>query len=136
MSENNIIGDFGCGEAKIGQDIRLSGRVKSFDHVSVGDFSKVIPCDVSDVSEHIKTGALNVVVFSLSLMSKNWGAYLKEAHRCLAEYGLLFISETTNQTEERLSDLKDELEKLGFRIQKDGKKDLFTFIEAIKLVQD
>lgn len=133
LSENNIIGDFGCGEAKIGQDPKLSGRVKSFDHVSVGDFTKVTPCDVSDVSEYVKSGSLNVVVFSLSLMAKNWRDYLKEAHRCLAEYGLIFISETTNQVEERLSDLREELDKIGFKIQKDDQKSLFTFIEAIKL---
>ncbi|MDH3203337.1 MAG: SNF2-related protein [Nitrosopumilus sp.] len=136
LSENNSIGDFGCGEAKIGQDPKLSGRVKSFDHVSVGDFTKVIPCDISNVSEYIKTGSLNVVVFSLSLMAKNWRDYLKEAHRCLSEYGLIFISETTNQVSERLSDLRDELEKLGFKIQKDDEKSLFTFIEAIKLGRD
>jgi len=126
------IGDFGCGEAKISKDPKLSGRVTSFDHVSVDSFDQVIPCDISDVTEYVKDGELNVVVFSLSLMSKNWRDCLKEASRCLREYGLLFISETTNQMNERMQDLREELEKLGFKIQKDEQKNLFTFIEAIK----
>nr|AIF07962.1 SAM-dependent methyltransferase [uncultured marine thaumarchaeote KM3_25_G08] len=113
----------------------MSPRVKSFDHVSIDDFSKIIPCDVADVSEHVNDGGLNVIVFSLSLMGKNWKEYLQEAHRCLHEYGLLCIAETTNQINERLIDLKEELEKLGFRIETNTEKSIFTFIEAIKLPQ-
>ena len=136
LSDRFIIGDFGCGEAKIAQDSNLATRVKSFDHVSVEDLTKVIPCDISDLSEHVKDGGLDVVVFSLSLMGKNWKDYLKEAERCLNDQGLLFISETTRQFSERLSDLRDELEKLGFQIEKDEEKDLFTFIEAKKVLVD
>ena len=88
---------------------------------------------MTDVSEHVNDGGLNAVVFSLSLMGKNWKEYLKEAHRCLHEYGTLFISETTNQVSERLTDLEEELKKLGFRIEKKEEKSLFTFIEALKI---
>ena len=133
FGENYVIGDFGCGEGKIGQDPQLSSRVKSFDHVSIDDFSKIIPCDMTDVRDYVNDGGLNAVVFSLSLMGKNWKGYLKEAHRCLHEYGTLLISETTNQVSERLIDLEEELDRLGFRIEKKEEKSLFTFIEALKI---
>ena len=62
FGENYVIGDFGCGEGKIGQDPQLSSRVKSFDHVSIDDFSKIIPCDMTDVLDYVNDGGLNAVV--------------------------------------------------------------------------
>ena len=87
---------------------------------------------MSDVSEHIKKGGLDVALFSLSLMGKNWEDYLKEASRCLNENGLLFISETTKSLSKRLENLRDEIKKLGFEIYKDREMGVFTFIEARK----
>ena len=129
LSERFIIGDFGCGEAKIADEI--GSRIINFDHVAID--SKVISCDMKDVSDHVKNGGLDVALFSLSLMSKNWQDYLKEASRCLNENGLLFISETTNSLTKRLETLRDEIKKLGFEIYKDSEIGLFTFIEARKL---
>ena len=129
LSERFIIGDFGCGEALVGKSI--GSRVINFDHVAID--SNVISCDMSNVSEHIKKGGLDVALFSLSLMGKNWEDYLKEASRCLNENGLLFISETTNSLSKRLENLRDEIKKLGFEIYKDEEIGLFTFIEARKL---
>ena len=128
LSERFVIGDFGCGEAKIAESI--GSRVINFDHVAID--SGVISCDMSDVSEHIKKGGLDVALFSLSLMGKNWEDYLKEASRCLNENGLLFISETTKSLSKRLENLRDEIKKLGFEIYKDEEIGVFTFIEARK----
>lgn len=129
LSERFIIGDFGCGEALVGKSI--GNRVINFDHVAID--SNVISCDMSNVSEHIKKGGLDVALFSLSLMGKNWDDYLKEASRCLNENGLLFISETTNSLSKRLEGLRETIKKLGFEIYKDEEIGLFTFIEARKL---
>jgi hypothetical protein len=52
------------------------GRVISFDHIAAFD-SKVIPCDMKLVSEHIANGSLEVVVFCLSFLGKNWRATLQ-----------------------------------------------------------
>ena len=88
---------------------------------------------MSDVSEHIKDGGLDVALFSLSLMGKNWQDYLKEASRCLNENGLLFISETTKSLSSRLDSLREEIKKLNFEIVKDEEIGAFTFIEARKI---
>jgi ribosomal RNA-processing protein 8 len=61
------IGDFGCGEAKIMEAIGES-RVYSFDHVAIND--KVVACDMKKVP--LADEALDVAIFSLSLMGKNW----------------------------------------------------------------
>jgi len=34
---------------------------------------------MADISKHVKKGGLDVALFSLSLMGKNWEDYLKEA---------------------------------------------------------
>ena len=109
----------------------IGSRVINFDHVAID--SNVISCDMCDVSEYVKKGGLDVALFSLSLMGKNWQDYLKEASRCLNENGLLFISETTNSLSKRLENLRDEIKKLGFEIYKDEEIGLFTYLEARKL---
>jgi hypothetical protein len=46
-------------------------RVYSFDHVAIND--KVIACDIKKVP--LADDALDVAVFSLSLMANNWSEY-------------------------------------------------------------
>ena len=127
MAPNTIIGDFGCGEAKIREAI--GPRVKSFDHVSID--SNVESCNMTNVP--VDSGTLNVVVFSLSIMGKDWQGYLKEAARCLSVGGYLYISETTKSLSERLSTLRDVIAENGFEIFSDSEKSDFTFIEARKI---
>ena len=81
----------------------------------------------------VESGILNVAVFSLSLMGKDWQAYLKEAARCLSLGGYLYISETTNSLTERLEKLRDAIQENGFEIFSDYEKAQFTFIEARKV---
>jgi len=50
-------------------------------------------CDVKSVP--LLNEAIDIAVFSLSLMGKNWPDYIKEAKRCLATNGYLLIAETT-----------------------------------------
>jgi hypothetical protein len=103
-------------------------RVYSFDHVAIND--KVISSDMKKVP---LAEALDVAVFSLSLMGKNWSEYITEAKRCLVTNGILIIAETTKSLKGRLSNLRDEIQKQGFDIYSDEERGDFTFIEAREL---
>lgn len=122
------IADFGCGEAKIMEAIG-SNRVHSFDHVAIND--KVIPCNMKAVP--LNDGDLDIAVFSLSLMGRNWHDYIVEAKRCLVKNGYLLIAETTKSLKSRLTRLRDVLKEQGFEIYMDEERSQFTFIEARKL---
>jgi Hypothetical methyltransferase len=79
-------------------------------------------------------GSLDVVIFSLSLMGKNWVDYIIEARRCLWRKGTLLIAETTNAlTDGRLANLRNMLLYHGFEMVKEEQQDVFTFIEAKKI---
>ena len=122
-----MYGDFGCGEAKIAET--FGSWVYSFDHVAIND--KVKACDMKHTG--LENGSLDIAVFSLSLMGKNWPEYITEAKRCLYTNGILMIAETTKSLEGRLSHLRDEIIKQGFEIYSDEERGDFTFIEARKL---
>ena len=57
-----IIGDFGCGEAKLAEI--LSNKVYSFDHVAINE--NVTACDMTQTP--LEDATLDIAVFSLSLM--------------------------------------------------------------------
>ena len=132
MSPRLRIGDFGCGIAKIMEELG-SERVKSFDHVAIND--KVIACDIKSVSKYVDDNSLDVIVFSLSLMGKNWRDYIAEAKRCLSTRGSLFIAVTTKELEEgrRLHLLNNVLKDNGFSIDTTEERGDFTFMEGIKI---
>jgi len=46
---------------------------------------------------NIECQSLDVVIFSLFLMGKNWQEYIVEAKRCLSTSGSLFIVVTTQE---------------------------------------
>ena len=71
-----VIGDFGCGEAKLAEALAGRHTVHSFDHVAVND--AVVACDMAHVPLGDET--LDVAIFSLSLMGANFTDYLREAH--------------------------------------------------------
>lgn len=122
------IGDFGCGEAKI-MEAFGSERVYSFDHIAANN--NVTACDMKNTG--LPDDVLDVAVFSLSLMGRNWSDYIKEAKRCLALNGYLLIAETTNSLKTRLSDLRKILEEQGLDVYRDEERGDFTFIEARKV---
>jgi hypothetical protein len=132
MSPRLKIGDFGCGTAKIMEEIG-SERVMSFDHVAIND--KVIACDIKSVSEHVEDKNLDVIVFSLSLMGKNWQDYIIEAKRCLSTRGSIFIAVTTHELDEgrRLHSLPNVLRDNNFFIDTKEERGDFTFIEGINI---
>jgi ubiquinone/menaquinone biosynthesis C-methylase UbiE len=105
-------------------------RVYSFDHVAIND--KVVACDMNKVP--LVDEALDVAIFSLSLMGKNWQQYITEAKRCLVTNGILMIVETTKSLiKGRLSNLRQIVKDQGFEIYSDEERGDFTFIEAREL---
>jgi hypothetical protein len=128
LSPRLKIGDFGCGEAQIAQTFGKD-RVSSFDLVAIDD--SVTACDMKNTG--LPDGALDVAVFSLSLMETNWPDFIAEAKRCLAKNGYLVITETSKSLSRRLSKLRDVIEEQGFELYSDEQRGDFTFIEARKL---
>jgi hypothetical protein len=128
LSPRLIIGDFGCGEAKILEAFG-DNRVYSFDHVAINN--KVKACDMKSVP--LPDEAIDIAVFSLSLMGRNWGEYIAEAKRCLATNGYLLIAETTKSIKGRLSKVREMIELEGFDIYNVEERGDFTFVEAREL---
>lgn len=66
----------------------------------------------------IECQSLDVVIFSLLLIGKNWQDYIIEAKRCLSTRGSLFIAVTTKELDEgrRLHSLPNVLKDNGFFI--------------------
>lgn len=120
-----IIGDFGCGEALLAQE--LDNRVFSFDHIAIN--KNVVACDIAHVS--LDDCSLDGAVFSLSLMRSNFIDYLREARRCLKLDGQLWIAESSSRIPDDNA-FKDFLYRLGFDVSRVEKKWKFTFIKALK----
>eukprot|EP00124_Ichthyophonus_hoferi_P004352 Ihof_evm2s468 gene=Ihof_evmTU2s468 len=86
-----IVGDFGCGEAKIGATARQ--KVHSFDLVAAND--TVTACDIAHVP--LPKASLDVAVYCLALMGTNYIDFLRESHRVLKPKGILKIAEVSSR---------------------------------------
>jgi Hypothetical methyltransferase len=124
-----VIGDFGCGRARLSELLK-ENKMYNFDHHNILN-EKIITCDMKKTP--LKNEKLDISVFCLSLMGENWTDYITEAKRCLRTKGMLMIAETTKSLSGRLSHLRDEIKKRGFEIYSDEERGDFTFIEARKL---
>ena len=123
-----VIADFGCGEAALATALSGLHQVYSFDHVAVADF--VTACDMSKVPLNDRT--LDVAVFSLSLMGKNFGEYIQEAHRTLKIDGQLHIIESTNRFSDR-NQFVESLKLFGFdNLTFEDLSEKFTYIRGFK----
>ncbi len=122
-----IIGDFGCGEAKLAEAVSDRHTVHSFDHVAIND--NVVACDMAHVP--LDDESLDMAIFSLSLMGANFADYLREAYRTLKLDGELHIIEATSRFSDRENFLKS-LEVLGFAVVTVEDKWKFTHIRGLK----
>lgn len=123
-----VIGDFGCGEAKLAEAVSDRHTVYSFDHVAVNE--DVVACDMAHVP--LDDGTLDVAVFSLSLMGANFTDYLREAHRTLKLDGQLHVIESTSRFNDRDQFVRN-LEGFGFEVVRVEDKWKFTHIRALKV---
>lgn len=122
-----VVGDFGCGEALLGKSVADVHRVHSFDHVAIDP--TVVACDITKVP--LDDGALDVAIFSLSLMGANATDYIREAHRCLRLDGRLHIWEPTSYFED-IGAFCGKLGKLGFDVMAPESEGVFTRIYALR----
>jgi len=90
---NLIVGDFGCGDARIARETRDRHRVHSFDLVACNAF--VIACDIAHVP--LEPESLDVAIYSLSLMGVNVGDFIVEANRVLKKGGKLIVAEVKSR---------------------------------------
>lgn len=124
-----IIGDFGCGDAKISQCVK--NKVYSFDLVAKNEH--VIACDISHVP--LEDNSLDISIFCLSLMGTNCNEFLYEAYRVTKPNGLLLIAEVVSRFESigGIEGFKKILIKLGWDIIKiDSSNTMFTTFELRK----
>jgi superfamily II DNA or RNA helicase len=122
-----VIGDFGCGEAKLAEAVSDRHTVYSFDHVAANE--DVMACDMAHVP--LDDASLDVAVFSLSLMGANLTDYIREAYRTLKLDGQLHVIEATSRFASRDQFVKT-LEALGFAVVTVEDKWKFTHIRALK----
>ncbi|KJE95669.1 cerebral protein 1 [Capsaspora owczarzaki ATCC 30864] len=123
---NLSVADFGCGEAKIAAT--AAQNVHSFDLVAAND--SVVACDIAHVP--LANEAIDIAIFSLSLMGTNCIEFLMEARRVLKPKGTLKIAEVLS----RLHSPKQfiaVLKELGFDlVNQDGTNNVFIVMEFIK----
>ncbi|MGH7226196.1 MAG: helicase-related protein, partial [Gemmataceae bacterium] len=122
-----VIGDFGCGEAKLAEAVSDWHTVHSFDHVAINE--NVVACDMAHVP--LDDESLDVAIFSLSLMGANFADYLREGYRTLKLDGQLHVLEATERFTDRNVFVKN-LEGLGFALVSVEDKWKFTHIRALK----
>jgi hypothetical protein len=121
-----IIGDFGCGENLLSTE--LKNKIYAFDHVAIN--KNVIACDMKKVPLEDET--LDVAIFSLSLMSRNWIDYIQEAYRVLKPMGHLYICEPETKWFEKELEFKDMIESVGFRCFNIERSNNFIYLEGFK----
>jgi len=122
-----VIGDFGCGEAKLAEVLSDRHTVHSFDHVAINP--EVVACDMAHVS--LDDESLDAAVFSLSLMGANFTDYLLEAYRTLKLDGHLHIIEATARFSNR-DHFAAGLRSLGYDVVSVADRWKFTHIHAVK----
>lgn len=103
-----VIADMGCGEPRIAEELASDTvTVHSFDLVAVNELVTV--ADISNTP--LETNSVDIVVFCLALMNRNFVDFLYEAQRILKIRGLMIIVEVASRTGEAFTEL---LSTLGF----------------------
>ena len=107
-----MIGDFGCGEGDLAKAIGDKSKVFSFDMHPVND--SIIQCNIAE-GVPIAPNTLDLAVFSLSLMTKDWREMLVTAKKTLKKItGQIIIWNPKNKIGEE--ELENAIEEAGFKI--------------------
>lgn len=125
-----VIGDFGCGQASIADQIGNRHKVYSFDFVKYNN--NVTQADSSDVP--LEDRSLYIAVFSLSLITADCNKSLFEAHRTLKKNKFLYIVEPINKFD-NIDLFIDSIESIGFSVWKQfdlGESPTFKHLIFIK----
>ncbi|MEK6301370.1 MAG: helicase-related protein [Acidobacteriota bacterium] len=126
LPRGSVVGDFGCGQGKLADELVDFHIVHSFDHVAI--HPGIVACDMAHT--HLDDGTLDAVVFSLSLMGSNTNDYLDEAYRVLKLGGQLIIWHPAEQSNTRL--LAGGLRQNGFALVEEGQVYKWRRVWAIK----
>lgn len=110
LSEDTVVCDFGCGEAKLAESVRQ--RVYSFDLVAINE--RVTECDMAHVP--LKRHTVDLCVFCLSLMGTNVSEFIREARRVVRKGGEMRICEVSSRFSS-FDQFVDDVEKFGFRLE-------------------
>jgi hypothetical protein len=110
-SQGLVIGDFGCGTARLADEMQDRHIVHSFDHIAIND--KVIACDIAS-GVPLPDASLDLAIFSLSLMGPNWKEQLVEARRCLKPTGQVLI--WTAASGKDAAEFSSAVESAGFKV--------------------
>jgi ribosomal RNA-processing protein 8 len=105
--------DLGCGRNIIKKHFEDNKKFEiiGYDHVS---FNGSIACDISNLPDEDE--AVDICIFSQSLMGSNWKKYIDEAVRVLRYNGEMIVSESV----ERYEKIKEYINKLGLHIKQDN----------------
>ena len=131
LSARSVVGDFGCGDAKLAEKLKGKMTVHSFDLISVNPL--VTACNIAEVP--LGDACLDAAVFSLSLMGTDWPKFIAEAQRCLKTRGILYIAEVQS----RLLDFGSFIQsfKPAFEvIQTENNKDRYFVKVVLRKVND
>ncbi|UYV65758.1 hypothetical protein LAZ67_3005352 [Cordylochernes scorpioides] len=125
-SGNQVIADFGCGDAKIAH--RFPKRtVHSFDLHALND--KVTACNMVDVP--LTKKSVDIAVYCLALMPTIVTDHILEACRILKTGGLLIIAELTSRLEKQ--NFVTKMKKYGFQLEKkEAISKIFTLLRFTK----
>lgn len=123
---NNVIADFGCGEARLAAEVPQ--EVHSLDLVAAKP--EVIACDMAHTP--LASESVDVAVFCLSLMGTNLKDFLLEANRVLKPRGVLKVAEVASRFD-NVKYFVANVEKCGFQLQNQDLNDkLFYFFNFKK----
>ena len=126
LPPGSVIGDFGCGQAKLAEALKGIHTVHSFDHIAIN--RSVIACDMTNT--HLDDSTLDAAVFSLSLMGSNLKDYISEAYRTLQAGGQILIYHPAKEHDrEKFS---SGLVQLGFAIVQSAEIYKWHYIWALK----
>ena len=106
--------DVGCGEATLAKAlIPLGYNIKSFDLVALND--NVTVADMKNLP--IENSSIDLAVYCLSLMNKNFIPFITEANRILKTEGKLLVAEIQSRIVD-MSKFLNVFEKYGFNLIK------------------
>ena len=125
-----VIGDFGCGEAELAKEIGDKSKVLSFDMYAIND--SVIECNIAE-NVPIAANTIDIAIFCLSLMFKDWRKMLLSARKVMKATGQLIIWNPKNKIKEE--DLKNAIIDAGFKIiSVDSSISIEPFIKILAIV--
>lgn len=123
-----VVGDFGCGENLLRGEIE--NEIKAFDMHAIDD--TVTVADITNLP--LEDDVLQIGVFSISLMGRNYKEALREAKRVVVAGGSLFVCEPLMRWENRengYEELRTEIEAEGFKVTDIYVEGSFVYVDAV-----